>query len=79
VCKCCAILRNEKYYRLITCACFSMLKHSKEKCNSEHIPVYYSEEDLKKAGWERTSNLKFCPPGQSYVWVCPECWREKGE
>ena len=78
MCQCCAILRNGQYYRFITCACFSMLKYSKEEYSSAHIPVYYSEEDLKKAGWECTSDLKFCPPGQSYAWVCPECWQEKG-
>ena len=46
------------------------------------IREYYSYKHAKENGWKCTDHIKYCPPDQEEVWVCPECakkekWIEK--
>ena len=40
----------------------------------ETIPTYYSERQATDEGWRKTKHIRFCEPGKSFVWVCPDCW-----
>ena len=46
-------------------------------CNADPekaIPVFYSYEHAIEAGWVATREEKYCEPGKSMVFVCPECY-----
>lgn len=34
---------------------------------------FYSELHAKDHGWVKTDYIKFCPPDEPFVWVCPRC------
>ena len=45
------------------------------------IPVFYSISHAIRHGWRKTKDLKYCPPGEAFAWVCPGCaklvdWRQ---
>ena len=43
------------------------------KGDNKTIPTFYSEKHASRGGWKKTRHLKFCEPGKTYVWVCPDC------
>lgn len=42
------------------------------KTCDKSIPVYHSVQDAMDAGWRRTTDIDYCPPGEGFVWVCPD-------
>ncbi len=60
--------------------CVTRMYH-KDNSNVEvqYVPKFYSVEHAQRAGWSMQSGPNFCPSNLSYVWVCPECTKEKNE
>ena len=59
------------------CSCYK-LSEPKEEISIEPIPEYYSDKHAYDNGWRCTDDIKFCPPGEDFQWVCPRCARIGG-
>lgn len=55
------------------CPCFDCKGSS-----SQVIPKFYSFKHAIKNGWVLTKEIKYCPPDQKTVFVCPKCYEHTG-
>ncbi len=61
--------KGKSHHHICSCCRYSNdISH-----NTSLLPEFYSSQHAIDAGWVITTDPKFCPPQEKYVWVCPNC------
>lgn len=63
-----AIINFSNHKETIQCSCRDCIKKE-----DENVEIYFSYAHAQSEGWHYTNHIKYCPPDEDGVWICPKC------
>lgn len=67
------VIKLDGLFHHFFCGGFKILIESE---TNKDIPYFYSQKELRDAGWTITKSPFFVSPGSKIGFVCPECAKE---